>query len=232
MPTARGWRLTTRWSPSMRQRPNASPRRCARPATGGTVTELDGFTTAVPPPDGPLQPEATRPLDRRDPYAMDAMGLRPGTDSRRSAASSTTSTRNSSCFEGTCTTPERSGRCRRSTSTACGRRRPILDRDGFVSVLSVDIGDFNTPSDHLKDEAGNGKAARDCTADEIAAEVWRQIVTALTSSVANVAEALLPWPAWYAIDRGLIMAGWSRSGCRPSDQKRDSVPGSHRRGLA
>ena len=25
-------------------------------------------------------------------------------------------------------------------------KRPILDRDGHVSVLSVDIGDFNTPS--------------------------------------------------------------------------------------
>ena len=42
--------------------------------TGGTVAELDGFTTFVPPPVNPLQPEATRPLDRRDPYAMDAMG--------------------------------------------------------------------------------------------------------------------------------------------------------------
>ena len=45
-----------------------------------------------------------------------------GTGSRRWAVSSTTSTRSSSCFEGTCTTRERSGRCRRSTSTACGRR--------------------------------------------------------------------------------------------------------------
>jgi hypothetical protein len=85
--------------------------------------------------------------------------------------------------------------------------RPILNRDGHVAVLSVDIGDFNTPSRHLKDEFGRGKAARDCTADEIATEVWRQIVSALTSNVDNVAEALLPWPAWYALDRGLILAG-------------------------
>ena len=30
-------------------------------------------------------------------------------------------------------------------------KRPILNRDGHVSILSVDIGDFNTPSEHLKD---------------------------------------------------------------------------------
>ena len=85
-------------------------------------------------------------------------------------------------------------------------RRPTLDRDGHVSVLSVDIGDFNTPSNHLVDEFGRGKAARDCTADEIAAEVWRQIVAALTSNVDNAPEELLPWPVWYALDRGLVLA--------------------------
>ena len=84
-------------------------------------------------------------------------------------------------------------------------RRPTLDRDGHVSVLSVDIGDFNAPSNHLIDEFGRGKAARDCTADEIAAEVWRQIVDALTSNVDNAPEELLPWPVWYALDRGLVL---------------------------
>ena len=84
-------------------------------------------------------------------------------------------------------------------------RRPTLDRDGHVSVLSVDIGDFNTPSEYLVDEFGRGKAARDCTADEIAAEVWRQIVVALTNNVDNAPEELLPWPAWYALDRGLVL---------------------------
>ena len=57
-------------------------------------------------------------------------------------------------------------------------------------VLSVDIGDFNTPSSMLLDEHGRGKAARDCTADEIAAEVWRQIVAALTSAIADPPEAI------------------------------------------
>ena len=36
--------------------------------TGGTVARLEGFTTFAPPPDGPLQPEATRPQQLRNPY--------------------------------------------------------------------------------------------------------------------------------------------------------------------
>jgi len=81
-----------------------------------------------------------------------------------------------------------------------------------VSVLSVDIGDFNSPSRHLIDEFGHGKAARDCTADELAQEVWRQIIHAITSDADNVPEALLPWPAWYALDRNLRMTGWPNTG--------------------
>ena len=94
--------------------------------------------------------------------------------------------------------------------------RPLtLARDGHVSVLSVDIGDFNTPSRHLVDESGRGKAARDCTADELAEEVWRQIVHAMTSDVHNVPEAVMPWPAWYAVDRNLQMTTGPNNG-RPA----------------
>ena len=45
--------------------------------TGGAVAGLDGFTTSVPPPDGPLQPAHARPAARRDPYALDEMGRGP-----------------------------------------------------------------------------------------------------------------------------------------------------------
>jgi uncharacterized protein with NAD-binding domain and iron-sulfur cluster len=175
--------------------------------TGGTVTQLDGFTTSVPPPDAPLQPEATRPLDRRDPYAMDAMG-RVAWDRFQTLGgiqyyfdTEFQLLRGHMYYSGT------EWALSSINQHGLWEKRPILNRDGHVSVLSVDIGDFNTRSRHLKDEFGNGKAARDCTADEIATEVWRQIVTALTSSAPNVAAALLPWPAWYAIDRGIIMEG-------------------------
>jgi uncharacterized protein with NAD-binding domain and iron-sulfur cluster len=181
-------------------------------SAGGTVAELDGFTTAVPPPDGPLQPDATRPLVRRDPYAIDQMGIKAWDRFQTLGGIQYYFDTEFQLLRGHMYYSGTEWALSSINQHGLWEKRPILNRDGHVSVLSVDIGDFNTPSRHLKDEFGNGKAARDCTADEIAAEVWRQIVTALTSSVANVAEALLPWPAWYAIDRGLIMEGGAGQG--------------------
>src|SRR6185436_17339233 len=79
-------------------------------------------------------------------------------------------------------------------------RRPSLQRDGFVSVLSVDIGDWNEPSLVL------GRAARDCTPDEIATEVWRQIEASITRVRPDGIGRTLPVPTWYTIDRNLVFA--------------------------
>ena len=91
----------------------------------------------------------------------------------------------------------------------------VLERDGHISVLSVDIGGFQYPLPSPGRRVGRGKAARDCTADEIAAEVWRQFVTALTSRRRHCAGGVLPWPSWYALDRGLSHGGRTRSRRRP-----------------
>ncbi len=169
--------------------------------TGGSVARLDGFTTIVPPPEDPLQPESTRPINRRDPYAIDAMG-KVAWDRFQTLGgiqyyfdTEFQLLRGHMYYSGT------EWALSSINQQGLWEKKPILNRDGHVSVLSVDIGDFNKPSDFT------GKAARDSTADEIAEEVWRQIVHALTSSAPNVAEALLPWPAWYAIDRGIVMEG-------------------------
>ena len=175
--------------------------------TGGTVAELDGFTTSVPPLDSPLQPDAARPEARRDPYAMDDMGRVPWDRFQTLGGIQYYFDTEFQLLRGHMYYSGTEWALSSINQHGLWEKKPILNRDGHVSVLSVDIGDFNTPSRHLKDEFGRGKAARDCTADEIATEVWRQIVNALTSNVDNVPEALLPWPAWYAIDRGLIMAG-------------------------
>ncbi|WNG93951.1 FAD-dependent oxidoreductase [Mycobacterium sp. ITM-2016-00318] len=175
--------------------------------TGGSVARLDGFTTLVPPPNDPLQPSATRPLDRRDPYDIDAMGKKPWDRFQTLGGIQFYFDTEFQLLRGHMYYSGTEWALSSINQHGLWERKPILDRDGHISVLSVDIGDFNSASNHLKDANGNGKAARDCTADEIAAEVWRQIVKALTSSAANVAEALLPWPAWYAIDRGIIMEG-------------------------
>jgi hypothetical protein len=174
--------------------------------TGGTVAKLDGFTTSAPPPDGPLQPETTRPQTRRDPYAMDQLGRVPWDRFQTLCGiqyyfdTEFQLLRGHMYYQGT------EWALSSINQHGLWERQPILDRDGHVAVLSVDIGDFNTPSRHLVDEFGRGKAARDCTPDEIAAEVWRQIVAALTSNDDTVAEAVMPRPVWYALDRGLIMA--------------------------
>ena len=153
-------------------------------ATGGTVTQLDGFTTAVPPPDGPLQPEA-RPArwNAEIPMRWTRWGSKPWDRFQTLGGIQYYFDTEFQLLRGHMYYSGTEWALSSINQHGLWEKKPILDRDGFVSVLSVDIGDFNTPSRHLKDEAGHGKAARDCTADEIATEVWRQIVTALTSSV-------------------------------------------------
>ncbi|MDH6198750.1 uncharacterized protein with NAD-binding domain and iron-sulfur cluster [Mycobacterium frederiksbergense] len=173
--------------------------------TGGAVAGLDGFTTSAPPTDNPLQPAASRPQARRDPYAMDEMGKLPWDRFQTLGGIQFYFDTEFQLLRGHMYYSGTEWALSSINQHGLWEKRPILSRDGHVSVLSVDIGDFNTPSRHLVDESGRGKAARDCTADEIASEVWRQISTALTGNVSNDAEAYLPWPAWYALDRGLVM---------------------------
>jgi FAD dependent oxidoreductase len=187
-----------------------APMRAA--AAGGTVVELDGFTTSVPPPNGPLEPTTNRAGARRDPYAMDELGRVPWDRFQTLAGIQFYFDTEFQLLRGHVYYSGTEWALSSINQHGMWERRPSLPRDGHVAVLSVDIGDFNTPSRHLVDEFGRGKAARDCTADEIATEVWRQVVTALTSDVDNVPEALLPWPSWYALDRGLVMAGGSGQG--------------------
>src|SRR5439155_23394320 len=74
---------------------------------------------------------------------------------------------------------------------------PRLARDGYGSLMSVDIGDWNTPSRRT------GLKARECTADQIAEEVWYQVTHEFrqhtTSGWTHVGHQF-PVPVWYAID--------------------------------
>lgn len=174
--------------------------------TGGTVAELDGFTTSAPPPDGPLQPGSTRPGTRRDPYGMDQMGRLPWDRFQTLSGIQYFFDTEFQLLRGHMYYSGTEWALSSINQHGMWEQRPNLAQDGYVSVLSVDIGDFNTPSELLVDESGRGKSARDCTADEIAAEVWRQIVGALTSVDGNHPEAILPCPAWYTLDTGLHLA--------------------------
>ncbi len=183
------------------------------------MAELDGFTTAVPPPDGPLQPDATRSGGRRDPYAMDDMGREPWDRFQTLGGIQYYFDTEFQLLRGHMYYSGTEWALSSINQHGLWEKKPILNRDGHVSVLSVDIGDFNTPSRHLKDEFGHGKAARDCTADEIATEVWRQIVTRpheqrrqRPRGATTVARVVRDRPR---SDHG----GWSRSGRRPSGSR-------------
>jgi hypothetical protein len=172
--------------------------------TGGTVSRLDGFATSAPPTDGPLQPGDTRAPIRRDPYAMDQLGRVPWDRFQTLSGIQYYFDTEFQLLRGSILYAGTEWALSSINQTGFWEKRPILAHDGHISVLSVDIGDFNAASSHLVDESGKGKAARDCTPDEIAAEAWRQIVDALTSQDDSAAESLLPWPVWYALDRGLV----------------------------
>lgn len=180
--------------------------------TGGTVTGLDGFTTFAPPPDGPLQPASTRPRRRRNPYAIDELGRVPWDRFQTLCGIQYYFDTEFQLLRGHMLYADTDWALSSINQQGLWEKQPILDRDGHVSVLSVDIGNFNAPSRHL------GKAARDCTPDEIAAEVWRQIVAALTGNVEALGEEVMPWPAWYALDRGLVMAVGPGQGQGPAVQ--------------
>ena len=174
--------------------------------TGGTVAELDGFATMPPPPDGPLQPAASRPQQRRDPYSMDEMGRLPWDRFQTLCGIQYYFDTEFQLLRGHMLLTDTEWALSSINQSGLWETQRVLDPDGHISVLSVDIGDFNVPSRYLVDEFGRGKTARDCTADEIAAEVWRQIVSALTGETGSAGDGILPCPVWYALDRSLIMA--------------------------
>ena len=174
--------------------------------TGGTVAGLDRFTTSLAPPGSPLQPGENRPAGRRDPFALDEMGRQPWDRFQTLAGiqfyfdTEFQLVRGHIYYSGTSWGLSSIGQ------HGLWERRPTLDRDGFVSVLSVDIGDFNTPCPLVIDEGGRAKAARDCSPDEIAAGVWHQIVAALTTAGNLDPATTMPTPAWYLLDRNLTLS--------------------------
>ena len=181
---------------------------------GGTIAGLDGFTTSTPPPEGPLQPGETRPLTRRDPYAMSQMGRVPWDRFQTLSGIQFYFDTEFQLLRGHMYYSGTEWALSSINQHGLWEKRPHLATDGYASVLSVDIGDFNRPSRHLLDGNGSGKAARNCNPDEIAAEVWRQIACALTSNTGKPPEAFVPQPAWYTLDRGLIMASETGSPIR------------------
>lgn len=77
--------------------------------------------------------------------------------------------------------------------------QPIGRRSAYQSILSVDIGDWETPSKRL------GRPARDCTANDLQEEVLHQLTESLKARGKGEAPAdfVMPRPDWVHIDDGL-----------------------------
>lgn len=89
------------------------------------------------------------------------------------------------------------------------QHRPSLHREGYASVLSVDIGDLDAVGIWCR------KPARECNREELAREVWEQIKRSLQREsqgspysrdrrvAVQPGEGQLPEPDWYHVDLGL-----------------------------
>ena len=91
--------------------------------------------------------------------------------------------------------------------------RPTLEKDGYIGLMSVDIGNWKVAS---KTPALLGKSAWECTREEIAQEVWRQVTTSLLREAPDL---LLPQPVWYNLDQNIVFgdppAGTPRENLTP-----------------
>jgi len=90
------------------------------------------------------------------------------------------------------------------------QQKTALRRQGLLGLLSVDIGNFHNRSNFL------GKAAHECTKEEIAQEVWRQLSESLRRTRRAKAEDTqrlpLPRPVYYHVDDFLFPAQPTNAG--------------------
>ncbi|WP_437328833.1 hypothetical protein [Sorangium sp. So ce381] len=84
-------------------------------------------------------------------------------------------------------------------------QRPAEKRDGFTSLMSVDLCDWSTKAD-----GGPviGKSMWECSANEIAEEVWRQITKEIRlatppSHTGSPFAGVPPRPTWFHIDQNI-----------------------------
>ena len=180
-PTAPGWRRTT--SVVAVDAPDAE-RITARAARGGHRRRrgrAGRFRHLGAPADGPLQPEHDPARRRRDPYAMAEMGRVPWDRFQTLGGIQYYFDTEFQLVRGhVLLLRHRVGAVVDQPARDCGRSGRSWPATATSRCSRSTSATSTRPSQHLVDEHGRGKAARDCTADELAAEVWRQIVAAIT----------------------------------------------------
>jgi uncharacterized protein with NAD-binding domain and iron-sulfur cluster len=171
--------------------------------TLSTVLGLDGFATTAPPLRGPHGPASPRDGGRRrNPLQIAELGTTRWDRFQTLSGIQFFFDTEFQVLNGHVYYSNSEWALSSINSTGLWTDRPRLDNKGYVSMMSIDIGDWHAPSAHIK--GSPPKCAVECTADEIAGEVWRQVSTELGASLSDVAGTTqLPQPRWYWIDRFL-----------------------------
>jgi hypothetical protein len=159
-----------------------------------TVLGLDGWATGKPPDKAPHDPIRAEGGGTRDPYTVSELGIRPWDRYQTLSGIQFFFDTEFQIVRGHMYFASSEWGLSAINQSGFWTDAPNLETDGYASVMSVDIGEWNMPS-------STAKAARDCTRDEIAREVWRQITAELGgSSGAGGSPTQVPVPIWYAID--------------------------------
>jgi uncharacterized protein with NAD-binding domain and iron-sulfur cluster len=162
-----------------------------------TVLGLEGWATSKPPAHGPTQ--RSRPPDKRDPRLFSEMGWKGWDRFQTLSGVQFFFDTEFQVVRGHMYFSDSEWSLSAINQSGFWSDPPTLKDDGFVSVMSVDICDWNTKSSKLH------KSARNCTRDEIAQEVWRQITAELARSAEpGTRIRQVPRPTWYSIDEFIV----------------------------
>lgn len=157
-----------------------------------TVVGLDGFATSMPPAGGPLQGNRG---ERRNPLVVKELGVEAWDRFRTISGIQFYFDTEFQVLHGHVYYSNSDWALSSINPTGLWLDKPTLERDHYVSIMSVDIGDWRKESSSLH------KPAIQCTADELAEEVWRQVSEELSASTdERDRPRQLPRPTWYSID--------------------------------
>jgi len=160
-----------------------------------TVVGLAGYATTRPPEGGPLQ---GNPHEQRNPLMVNELGVQPWDRFRTISGIQFYFDTEFQVLQGHVYYSNSDWALSSINQTGLWREKPRLEREHYVSIMSVDIGDWRKRSSYIH------KRAIECRPYELAEEVWRQVSKELSASTEERDRyPQLPLPTWYSIDKFL-----------------------------
>jgi hypothetical protein len=211
------------WETTLADTAPATANERLRLRTLSTVLGLYGFATIPPPPRGPHAKRATTSNVRRNPLHLDSLGRDPWDRFQTLSGIQFFFETEFQILNGHVYYSNSPWALSSINSTGLWVNKPRVDREGYVSIMSVDIGDWNTESPNFQDLPP--KAARDCTFAELAQEVWRQVSNEISASLSETdATYQLPKPRWYSLDQFIGWRQFTNPQGRPDSRRVNRAP--------